>query len=60
MSHDAEYLRAQAVLCLNLSRLMSSPADKAHFEKQALDYTLRAEQLEEGPATTGRHPLNRD
>jgi hypothetical protein len=60
MLDDVEYLRAQAVLCLNLSRQMSSSADKAHFEKQALEYMLRAEKLEEGNPTVLDDTQNTD
>lgn len=51
---DAEYLREQALLCLNMARQMSDLADKAHFEKQAMEYTLRAERLEGGPPDSSR------
>lgn len=50
MLDDAEYLRAQARLCLDMSRHMSALSDRAHFERQAAEYTLRAEQIERAPA----------
>ena len=48
MFEDAKFLRAQALLCLEIARNISSNVDADHMRQQAFEYTLRAERLEEG------------
>ena len=47
MFDDAEYLRAQARLCLDISRQMSARSDRVYFERRAAEYIVQAEQTEQ-------------
>lgn len=55
MSDSAEYFRAQALICLGLAREMSDPEDKDRLKKEALDYTLRAERIEDREQRLKQH-----
>jgi hypothetical protein len=46
MFEDAKYLRAQAVLCLEIARSISSRADAENMRVRAFEYNARAERLE--------------
>lgn len=47
MVDDAEYMRAQALFCLGMARKMSLEKDKEHFKREAMRFTLKAQQLED-------------
>jgi hypothetical protein len=53
MFEDAKHLRAQALLCLETARQMSSKADANDMKRRALEYILRADRLEEGRPEDG-------
>jgi hypothetical protein len=47
MFDDVAYLRGQALFCLALAREVSDHEAAKRLKQEAMDYTLRAERLEE-------------
>jgi hypothetical protein len=48
MFEDAKHLRRQALLCLQVAAQMSSSLDAEQMRHRAMDYSQRADKLEEG------------
>jgi hypothetical protein len=47
MFDDVAYLRGQALFCLELAQELSDHEAAKRLKQEAMDYTLRAERLEE-------------
>jgi hypothetical protein len=51
---SARYLRDQALLCLDLARLMSDPQAAEAFRASAVAYFARAIEVEQGQTATSQ------
>lgn len=53
---DSDYLREQAEQCLRLAKCINDPEAIAALRKMAMDYQIRAQQLDEQTHDGVPHP----